>query len=87
MSTSYYDKKLGRMVAGRPPRERNHISRFPYECWASGVHESQAGELHEFFAKHGESVEISRDGNPIYTSRRQRARLLKLRGMVDKGAY
>jgi len=82
---AYYDKTLGRMVEGRPPR-RDHVSRFPYECWVSGVHASQAQELRDFFAKHGEHPEVTSDGNPIYESRRQRKRLLKLRGMCDRGS-
>lgn len=59
----------------------------PIECYASGVAPQQAQELRDFFSRHGESVEVTRDGNPIYTSASQRKRLLKLRGFVDKNSY
>jgi hypothetical protein len=63
-------------------------SRFPYECDVSGVHSSQAQELRDFFESHGEKgVEVTQEGNPVYTSRNQRKRLLKLRGMVDRGSF
>lgn len=57
------------------------------ECLASGVNPLQAPELRRFFKKHGESVEISADGNPIYTSAGQRKRLLKLRGFCDRNSF
>ena len=60
---------------------------WPIECIASGVAPQQAGELRQFFAKHGESVDVTADGNPIYTSHSQRKRLLKLRNLYDKAAY
>lgn len=66
---------------------RSGKSRFPYECVVSGVHANQAQELRDFYEKHGEKVEVTDDGNPVYTSRRHRSRLLKLRGMCDRGSY
>lgn len=81
-----YNKEMQEMeeVTGRVAMRRGP-GRFPYECYASGVHASQAGELREVFKSAGEKVEVTSDGNPIYTSRKQRARLLKLRGMCDRG--
>jgi hypothetical protein len=60
---------------------------WPLECFASGVHESQAGELRDFFAKHGESITVTKDGNPVYTSPAQRKRALKLRGLCDRNSF
>jgi hypothetical protein len=59
----------------------------PIECVASGVNAEQAGELRDFFRKHNESVEVTSDGNPVYTSAGQRKRLLKLRGFHDRNSY
>lgn len=60
---------------------------WPMECIASGVNAYQAQDLRDFFAKHGENVEVTNDGNPVYTSLGQRKRLLKLRGFYDKSSY
>jgi hypothetical protein len=67
---------------GRPSRKG-----WPIECIASGVNANQAGELRYFFRKHGENVDVTRDGNPIYTSPSQRKRLLKLRGFHDRNSF
>jgi hypothetical protein len=60
---------------------------WPIECFASGVHANQAGELREFFRRHGESIHVTSDGNPVYTSPAQRKRALKLRGMCDRSSF
>jgi hypothetical protein len=75
-------RDFGAENVARPSRKG-----WPIECVASGVNASQAGELREFFQKHGENVEVSRDGNPIYTSAGQRKRLLKLRGFHDRSSF
>ncbi len=84
----HYDAVTGCVREGHKPVE-NTTSRVwkPIECCASGVHASQAGELREFFRKHGESVEVTADGNPVYESASQRKRLLKLRGLHDRNSY
>jgi hypothetical protein len=60
---------------------------WPLECVASGVHASQAGELREFYRKHGCPTEVSADGNPIYRNAAHRRKALKLRGFNDKASY
>jgi hypothetical protein len=86
--TSYrYDRALGCMVECTKPVALRHGSTWPMVCVASGVQASQAGELREFFQKHGETVAVTADGDPVYTSSRQRKRLLELRGFVDKSAF
>jgi hypothetical protein len=60
---------------------------WPLECVASGVHASQAGELREFYRKHGCPTEVSEDGNPIYRNAAHRRKALKLRGFKDKASY
>jgi len=82
----HYDEKLGEVVEGRAPASKG-VAGWPFECIASGVNANQAGELRNFFAKNGENVDVTPDGNPIYTSPGQRKRLLKLRGFVDKSSF
>jgi predicted nucleic acid-binding Zn ribbon protein len=60
---------------------------YPIECYASGVHPDQAGELRKCLSDAGVQTEVSRDGNPIYRDARHRKRALKARGMFDRAAY
>lgn len=61
---------------------------WPIECFASGVHADQAGELRIFFDKNGCSdVRVTNDGNPIYESASQRKRALKARGLHDRNSF
>jgi len=83
----YYDKELDTVVEGRAPVGRKTGGWPPIECIASGVAPQQAQELRDFFSKHGESVEVTSDGNPVYTSSSQRKRLLKLRGLHDRNSF
>jgi len=53
-------------------------------CMASGVNASQAGDLREFFKKHSFGCEVTRDGDPVYTSPGHRKKALALRGLHDK---
>ena len=57
---------------------------WPRVCYASGVHANKAGELREFFQKRGVDIEVTRDGDPVYTSASQEKRCLKMRGMYNK---
>lgn len=66
---------------------RKSIAQWPFECLASGVNAAQAGELREFFRSKGESVEVTRDGNPVYTSPAHRRRLLKMRNLHDNNSF
>jgi len=60
---------------------------WPLECYGSGVNADQAPELRKHFKEHGLGVEVSQDGNPIYTSAAQRKRALKCRGMHDRNSF
>ena len=60
---------------------------WPRTCWVSGVHPSQANELREHLRKSGVPTEVTKDGDPVYTSREHRRRALKARGMVDRGGW
>ncbi len=62
-------------------------SGWPMVCFASGVNADQAGELRELFKKGGVPTEVTRDGDPVYTSAAHRKRALKLRGFFDKASY
>ena len=60
---------------------------WPLECVASGVAPHQAGELREFFKKHGFRCDVSKDGNPIYENARHRKAALKLRNLHDQSSF
>jgi len=75
------------MAAEWKPCKGRSCRDYRIECLASGVNPAQAPELRKFFKKHGESVEVTNDGNPVYTSSGQRKRLLKLRGFYDKNSF
>ncbi len=60
---------------------------WPMPCVASGVHPDQANDLREHYTKHGLSVEVNKDGDPIYTSATQRKKALKCRGMHDRNSF
>ena len=83
----HYDKELDMVVEGRAPVEKKTGDWPPIECIASGVAPQQAQELRDFFSAHGEQVEVSNSGDPIYTSAAQRKRLLKLRGLHDRNSF
>lgn len=52
-------------------------------CIGSGVNAVQADELRGFFDKHGETVEVTGDGDPVYENTNQRKRCLRMRGFAD----
>ena len=66
---------------------RSRTKGWPIECYASGVNANQADDLREHFRKEGLNVEVSKDGNPIYSDMTQRRKALKSRGLVDKDSY
>ena len=60
---------------------------WPMECYASGVHPEQAGDLRAEFRRCGVPTEVTRDGNPLYRSAAHRRKALKARGMFDRSAF
>jgi len=66
---------------------RRSVAWNPIECLASGVPAHQAQELRDFYHKHGEPIEVTARGKPVYTSAAQRKRALKLRGLHDNDSY
>jgi hypothetical protein len=60
---------------------------WPMECFASGVHASQAGELREFLDKKGVPTEVTKDGDPVYRSASHRRKALKVRGLFDRNSF
>ncbi len=60
---------------------------WPIECYASGVHASQAQELREHFKSHGCPTEVTNDGDPIYRDHQHRKRALKCRGLHDRASF
>ena len=78
-----YGRDLGAEQAGGS----NHSCNWPFACYGSGVNAAQAPELREFFKEKGFDCEVTRDGDPVYTSPNHRRAALKLRNMQDKSAY
>lgn len=62
-------------------------SGWPMECYASGVHPSQAGELRKLFVDKGVPTEVTKNGDPIYLNAKHRKKALRARGFVDKASY
>ena len=56
-------------------------------CYASGVHANQANELREHLRKSGVPTDVTKNGDPIYTSAAHRKKALKVRGMNDRNAF
>jgi len=71
----------------KTPVKRGHGKWPMLPCVASGVQPSQANELRDFYKQRGMNVEVNKDGDPIYTSAKQREKALKIRGMCDKNSY
>ncbi len=65
----------------------NHSKNWPIECFSSGVNAAQAPELRAFFKERGFDCEVTRDGDPVYTSPNHRRAALKLRNMHDRASY
>lgn len=85
-------KEKGRLFSRSREDEWDGISvpassGWPMECYASGVHPSQANDLRKYFRDHGCPTEVTKDGNPIYRSAAHRKKALKLRGFGDKSSY
>jgi len=77
----------GFVVGSKAPVKRGH-GRWPMEpCIASGVQPSQAGELCDYLKERGVPTEISKDGDPIYTSAAHRRKALKVRGIHDRNSF
>jgi len=60
---------------------------WPMECYASGVHPSQAGELREHLAKSGVPTEVTKHGDPVYRNAMHRRKALRARGIVDRSSF
>ena len=71
-----------------PTHHRRQRNPWPMEpCVASGVHPDQARELSDHLQVHGCPTEVTKDGEPIYTSASHRKKALKIRGMHDKDSF
>lgn len=60
---------------------------WPLTCFASGVNAADAQKLRDEFKRLGIPTEVTKDGDPIYTSPEHRRRALKARGFVDRASY
>jgi hypothetical protein len=60
---------------------------WPLECFASGVHPDQAGDLRDHLRRKGVPTEVTPEGNPVYRDANHRRRALKARGMFDRASY
>ena len=57
---------------------------WPIQCVASGVHPDQANDLRKHFVDHGLSVEVTKEGDPIYENRKHQEKALACRGMHNR---
>lgn len=77
----------GFVKGSRTPVKQGH-SKWPMEpCYASGVNANQAQELRDYLKSRGVETEVTKDGDPIYTSAAHRKRALKARGMHDRNSF
>lgn len=60
---------------------------WPMECIASGVNAADAQKLRDEFIRCGVPTEVTRDGDPIYTSATHRKKALKARGLIDRRSF
>jgi hypothetical protein len=82
-------------VKGEPARRCLRVERvgvpsttgWPIECYASGVHASQAGELRDYLKKKGVPTEVTPEGDPIYTDATHKRKALKARGFIDRNSF
>ncbi len=79
------DGTVARRVFGGTPAA--NPAGWPLTCFASGVNAADAGKLSEELRKCGVPTEVTRGGDPIYTSPEHRRRALKARGMFDRKSY
>jgi len=80
----------GTVVGTLNPTRANQKPKRPWPmqpCVASGVHPNQAQELRDYLAKRGCPTEVTKDGDPIYTSAAHRKKALKIRGFYDKASF
>ena len=56
-------------------------------CYASGVHADNANDLRKHLADRGVRTEITKNGDPVYTSAAHRKKALKVRGLIDKNSF
>lgn len=64
-----------------------HPAGWPLVCYASGVNAEDAQKLRDEFVKVGVPTEVTKGGDPIYTSAEHRRKALKARGMFDRSSY
>lgn len=65
-----------------------HVRRtWPMTCYGSGVNADQAPELRKHLKDAGVPTEVTRNGDPVYTSAAHRRKALKARGLVDKNSF
>ncbi|TSA48986.1 hypothetical protein D4R47_04625 [archaeon] len=60
---------------------------WPFECIASGVHPSQAGQLRDHLARKGVPTEVTSAGDPVMRNASHRKKVLKARHMHDRASY
>ncbi len=83
----HYDKESSGVVEGHAPVTKK-LAEWPMDpCCASGVNPNQAGELRNFYKKHGFRCDVTNNGDPVYESAGHRKAALKLRNLHDKDSF
>ena len=78
----------GRVVGTKNPIKGKTKRPWPMSpCFASGVHASQASELRKHLKDRGCPTEVTKDGDPVYTSAAHRKKALRIRGMHDRNSF
>ncbi len=93
--TAYRDRQaevVGMVTSVRgsenPTHHRRRSNPWPMEpCVGSGVGPHGAENLRNHFAKHDVPTEVTKDGEPIYTSAKHRKKALKCRGMHSRNEF
>lgn len=67
---------------GRPSRKG-----WPITCYASGVNAEDAQKLRDHLKSCGVPTEVTKDGDPIYTSPTHQRKALKARGLHLNNCY
>ncbi len=86
-SVSFKDGSVAKRDYTAEHRPRKAGTGWPMTCYASGVNPNQAGELRNFYKKHGFRCDVTNSGDPVYESAGHRKAALKLRNLHDKDSF
>lgn len=80
----YFRDRAAEWKSGPRSGERG---KWPIECYASGVHASQAQDLRDHFKKHSVDCDVTPNGDPVYRNHQHRKKALACRGIHDRASF